>query len=173
MGHREELLHRFHLGPEDLEANRRGMLSQRQARSLVQSGVRNLLGSLIIGLALAAILYGVASKPLAPIQWILAATLAAVALTVGAIDYQRTRRAAADPRVECLRGSVRVHMRGRAGWYLVIAGRSFTPPVHFWDVKNDAPYCAYIASKAKRIVALEPDGWDEPPLDSGNVDSVG
>jgi hypothetical protein len=79
MEHREELLRRFHLGPEDLEANRRGMLSQRQARYLVQSGVRNLLGSLGIGLALAAILYGVASKPLAPIQWLLAFVLAAAA----------------------------------------------------------------------------------------------
>jgi len=173
MGHREELLRHFHLGPEDLEANRRGMLSQRQARYLVQSGVRNLLGSLLIGLALAAILYAVASKPLAPIQWILAVALAAAALTVGAIDYQRTRRAAADPRVECLRGPVRVQMRGRAGWYLVIAGRSFKLPVHFWDVKNDEPYRVYIASKAKRIVSLEPDGWDEPPLVSDNVDSVG
>jgi hypothetical protein len=73
MGHREDLLRLFRLGPEDLEANRRGMLSQRQARYLVQRGVRNLLGSLVIGLALAAILYAVASKPLAPIQWILAA----------------------------------------------------------------------------------------------------
>ncbi len=160
MGHREELLRRFQLGPEDLEANRRGMLSQRQARYLVRSGVRNLLGSLGIGLALAAILYAVASKPLAPIQWILATALAAAALVVGSIDYQRTRRAAVDLRVECLRGTARVQMRGRAGWYLVIAGRSFKLPVHFWNVKQDALYRAYLAPKAKRIVALEPDGWD-------------
>ena len=139
MRRREELLHHFHLGPEDLEANRRGLLSRRQARSLVQSGVRNLLGSLIIGLALAAILYSVASKPLAPIQWILAAAFAAAALTVGAIDYQRTRRAAADLHVECLRGPVRVNIRGRAGWYLVITGRSFKLPVRVWDVKTTSP----------------------------------
>ena len=50
--HREELLHRFHLGSEDLEANQCGMLSQRQAPYLVQSGLRNLLGSMVIGLAL-------------------------------------------------------------------------------------------------------------------------
>lgn len=160
MGHRDELLRLFHIGPEDLEANRRGMLSQRQARYLVQSGVRNLLGSLVIGLALAAILYGVARKPLAPIQWILAAVLAAAALTVGYLDYHRTRLAAGEPRVECLTGPARVHMSGRAGWYLVIAGRSFKLPVHFWNVKNDAPYRAYIAPKANRIVSLEPDGWD-------------
>jgi hypothetical protein len=160
MGHREELLRLFHLGPEDLEANRRGMLSQRQARYLLQSGLRNLLGSLLIGLALAAVLYAVASKPLVPIQWLLAAVLGVAALTVGSVDYYRTRLAASDPRVECLRGAARVQMRSRAGWYLVIAGRSFKLPVHFWDVKNDASYCVYIAPKAKRIVSLEPDGWD-------------
>ena len=160
MGHREELLRLFHLGPEDLEANRRGVLSQRQARYLVQRGVRNLLGSLLIGLALAAILYGVASKPLAPVQWILAAALAAAAVTVGYIDYHRARHAALDARVESLTGLARVQMRGRAGWYLVIAGRSFKLPVHFWDVKNDGLYRAYIAPKANSIVLLEPDGWD-------------
>ena len=161
MGHREELLRRFHLDPEDLAANRRGMLSRRQARSLVQSGVRNLLGSLLIGLALAAILYAVASKPLAPIQWILAAALAAAALVVGALDHRRTRRAASKARVECLTGTIRVQMRGRAGWYLLIDGESFKLPVHIWDVKNDARYRVYIAPKARRIVAMEPDGWDE------------
>jgi hypothetical protein len=161
MGHREELLRRFHLDREDLEANRRGQLSQRQARALVRSGVRNLLGALLIGLALAAILYAVASKPLAPIQWILAAVLAAAALVVGAIDFRRTRQAASEARVECLTGAIRVQMRSRAGWYLLIDGQSFRLPVHIWDVKNGASYGVYIAPKARRIVALEPDGWDE------------
>jgi hypothetical protein len=160
MGHREELLRLFRLGPEDLEANRRGLLSQRQARYLVQSGVRNLLGALVIGLALAAILYGVASKPLAPIQWILAAALAGAALTVGYVDYRRTRLAAADPRVESLTGPARVQMRGREGWYLVIARRAYKLPVRPWNVKNDAAYRVYIAPKANRVVFLEPDGWE-------------
>src|SRR5690349_23966979 len=105
MGHREELLRRFRLDQEDLEANRRGQLSQRQARALLRSGVRNLLGALLIGLALAAILYAVASKPLAPIQWILAAVLAIAALIVGAIDFRRTWQAASEARVECLTGT--------------------------------------------------------------------
>jgi hypothetical protein len=161
MGHREELLRRFHLDLEDLEANRRGMLSQRQARLLTQSGVRNLLGALLIGLALTAILYAVASKPLAPIQWILAAVLAIAALVVGAIDFRRTRQAASEARVECLTGTIHVQMRGRAGWYLLIDGQSFRLPVHIWDVKDGASYRVYIAPKAMRIVALEPDGWDE------------
>jgi hypothetical protein len=51
-------------------------------------------------------------------------------------------------------------MRGRDGWYLLIDGQSFRLPVHIWDVKNDASYRVYIAPKARRIVALEPDGWD-------------
>jgi len=110
MGHREALLRRFHLGSEDLAANQRGLLSQRQADYLLQSGIRNLLGAFVISLALAAILYGIASKPLAPIQWILAAALAGAALTVGTIDYHRTRLAVGDRRVECLTGVVRVHM---------------------------------------------------------------
>ena len=88
------------------------------------------------------------------------ACFAAAALTVGYIDYRRARHAALDSRVECLTGPARIQMRGRAGWYFIIAGRSFKLPVHFWDVKNDAPYRAYIAPKAKRVVALEPDGWD-------------
>jgi hypothetical protein len=160
MGQREELLRLMRLSQEDLEANRAGLLSQRQARSIVQSGLRNLLGAFLIGLVLAAILYAVASKPLALIQWLLAAALAAAVLIVGYVDYRRTRLAAADRRVECLRGSVRVHRRGRTGWYLAIAGRSFKLPVHFWRVQNDASYRVYVAPRAKRVVSLEPDGWD-------------
>jgi len=160
MGQREELLRRMRLSQEDLAANRAGLLSQRQARSIVHSGLRNLLGALLIGLALAGILYAVASKPLAPIQWLLAAALAAAVLIVGYVDYHRTRLAAADRRVECLRGAVRVHRRGRAGWYLAIAGRSFKLPVHFWHVQNDTSYRVYVAPRAKRVVSLEPDGWD-------------
>ena len=160
MGQREDLLRLMRLSQEDLEANRAGLLSQRQARSIVQSGLRNLLGALLIGLALAAILYAVASKPLALIQWLLAAALAAAVLIVGYVDYRRTRLAAADRRVECLRGPVRVYRRGRTGWYLAIAGRSFKLPMHFWHVQNDAPYRVYVAPKANRIVSLEPDTWD-------------
>src|SRR5690349_11210742 len=149
MGHREELLRRFRLDRDDLEANRRGLLSQRQARTLVRSGVRNLLGALLIGLALAAILYAVASKPLAPIQWILAAALAIAALVVGALDVHRTRQAASAARVECLTSVIRIQMRGRTGWYLLIDGQSFHLPVHIWDVKNDAHYRVYIAPTAR------------------------
>ncbi len=160
MGHRDELLRLLKISPEDLEANRAGILSQRQARYLVQSGRRNLLGGLVIALALAAILFGVATKPLAPVQWLLAGALAAAGLIVGYVGYNRTRLAAADPRVECLTGPAHAHMQGRAGWYLTIAGRSFKLPIQFWHLHNNAPYRVYVAPKADRIISLEPDGWD-------------
>src|SRR6188508_1581880 len=134
------------------------MLSQPRAELAGSTGPPASISA--IGLALAAMLYGIASKPLAPIQWILVAALAAAALVVGAIDERQTRRAASKARVECLTGTIRVQMRSRAGWYLLIDGQSFKLPVHIWDVKNDARYRVYIAPKARRIVALEPNSWD-------------
>ena len=160
MGHREDLLQLLHLGPEDLEANRAGRLSPRQARAIAASGVRNLAGSLFFAALLAAILFLVANKPIVPAQWITATVLGGAVLVVGIVDFNRTRHAAADPQVAILTGPARAQMRGRAGWYLVIAGRSFRLPVRPWQMKNDAPYRAYVAAKADRIVALEPDGWD-------------
>lgn len=160
MGHRDELLRLFNIGVEDLEANRAGTLSQRQARYLRQSGIQNLILSLVIVLFLAAILFGVATKPLAPIQWILTSVLSAIVLVIGYREYSKTRLAAADPRVECLTGPARIKRRGRAGWYLVIAHRDFKLPAHHKNMKSDANYRVYIAPKANRIVAIEPDGWD-------------
>jgi hypothetical protein len=158
MDHREELLQVFHIGPEDLEANRAGLLSDGQARRLVRSGYWNLSASVGIGVVLAAVLYGVAEKPLVPIQWILTSVLIAAALCVGIVYSRQTRAAAAEGRVECLTGPVQLRMRWRAGWYLVIAGRSFSLPVHFWHVQSDARYRVYIAPRANRIVAIEPEG---------------
>lgn len=160
MGHREDLLGHLRLTGEDLEANRAGTLSPRQARAIVQSGVQNLLGAVVIGLGLAAILYFVANKPLVPIQWILAGGLTGAALLVGLYDFNRTRRAAADARVETLVGPVRVYAQRRSGWFLEVAGRSFRLPVQPWKLQNGAPYRVYFAPGANRIVALEPDGWD-------------
>ena len=160
MGHRDDLLRLMNNSPEDLEANRAGRLSPRQARRIAQSGVSNLLGAVFIAVALAVIVYAVANKPLMPVQWGLAGLLAVIVLIVGYVDFNRTRQAAADARVEVLAGPVRVEMRRREGWFLVIAGRSLRLPVRPWNVKNDAPYRVYFAPKANRIVALEPDGWD-------------
>lgn len=160
MGHRDELLKLLKIGPEDLEANRAGTLSPRQARDLVQSGRRNLFGGFVIALGLAAILFFIADKPLVPVQCLVAGALGAAGLAVGYVGYRRTRLAAADPRVETITGPARAHMRGRAGWYLTIGGRSFKLPIHYWHIHNDAPYRVYFAPKADRIISLEPDGWD-------------
>lgn len=159
MEHRAELLQAFHIGPEDLEANRSGALGERQKQLLARSGMMNLLGAFVIGLLLAAILYGVAKKPLVPVQWILALILFGAALAVGSFDFRRTRAAAAEGRVECLTAPVRTQSRGKAGWYLVVGGRSFKLPVRPWQVKNDARYHVYIAPRANRVVGMEPDGW--------------
>ena len=68
MSHQEELLRAFHIRIEDLEANRIGRLGDAQLRSLLNSGNWSVAGALFIGFPLAIILYGVAAKPLAPIQ---------------------------------------------------------------------------------------------------------
>jgi len=160
MGHREELLGIMQLTQEDLEANRGGRLSKGQQRSIVKSGVSNLIGSFVIALAMAAILAFIVNKPLVPVQWLLGGGLAAAAVIVGFVDYNRTRIAAADGKVETLTGPIRVYSVRRAGWYLAVADRSFRPPFHAWQVKNGEPYHVYVAQKANRIVSLEPDGWD-------------
>ena len=163
MGHRAELLKLYHIGVEDLEANRAGKLSQRQAGYLRQNSIRSVILALVIVGVLVAVLFGVATKPLAPIQWILIAILSAIVFSIGYNDYSKLRLAAADLRVECLTGPTRIRRRGRAGWYLSIAYRDFKLPAHSRIMKSDAAYRVCIAPKAPRescIVALEPDGWD-------------
>ena len=66
-------------------------------------------------------------------------------------------------RVECLAGPVRVQMRGKAGFYLGIAGRTFKLPVRPWHVQSDAHYRVYLAPRANVIVAMEPGGVGEKP----------
>ncbi len=160
MAYTDVLLKGFHIKLEDLEANRKGKLSRRQVFLMVRGGVANLLGGFLIGLVLAGILVWVADKPLRPIQWILALGLFLAAMSVGVRDLLRTGWAAADPRVACLKGTVRTHRAGSAGWYLSVAGRSLKIPVRFWTFEDDVPYRVYVAVHAGRIVAIEPDGWE-------------
>ena len=160
MGHRDELLKLFKLGIEDLEANRAGALSERQARYLNQNAIQNIILAVLIVGFLAAVLFGVATRPLAPVQWILTGILAAIVLAIGFSEVRKSRLAAADPHVECLSGPARIRARGRAGWFLVIAQRDFKLPAHHKNMRSDANYRVYIAPKANRIVAMEPDGWD-------------
>ena len=157
MDHREELLRAFGIGPEDLELNRTGRLGQAQMRNLRRSGYANIASSLVIGAGLAAILYWIATKPLAPVQWILATLLFVGALAAGVVHFRRTRAAAAEGAVQCLTGPVQVRSRGRAGWFLSVEARSFRLPVRPWHIQNDARYRVYIVPRTNGIVGMEPD----------------
>jgi len=154
--HCAELLRAFRIGDEDLAANRQGRLGAAQRRNLRNSGSWNLAGAFFIGLLLGAILYGVAAKPLVPIQWILSLVLFAAALGVGIRYFRQTRAAVAEGHVECLAGPVQVGSRGYAGWRLAVAGRSMHLPIRPWHVQRGAAYRVYIAPRTCSIVAMEP-----------------
>ena len=151
----EKLLQAFRIRVEDLEANRRGRLGAAQERYLLNSGNLNVAGAFVIGLLLAGILYGVAAKPLVPIQWTLCIILFAVALIVGIRYFRQTRAAVAEGRVECLVGQVRVGSRGRAGWYLAVADQSFPLPIRPWHIQQNTTYRVYVVPLTHSIVAME------------------
>jgi hypothetical protein len=154
--HRAELLQAFQIQPEDLEANQAGRLSVTQGRKLLSNGTSNLAGAFLIGLLLAGILYGVVHKPLVPAQWITALILFGIVLIVGLRYFLQTRAAVAEGRVESLVGPVRAQSRGRAGWFLVVAGQSFQLPVRPWQIQRDAPYRVYFVPQTRTVVAMEP-----------------
>lgn len=156
INHSEELIRAFGIQYEDLEANRLGRLGVTQERKLLRSGTGNLAGALLIGLLLAAILYGVVNKPLVPVQWILALLLFVIVLIVGLRYFLQARAAVAEGRVESLLGQVRAQSRGRAGWFLMVAGQSFQLPIHPWHIRGDALYHVYFVPRTRTIVALEP-----------------
>jgi hypothetical protein len=156
MNHSEELLRAFGIQFEDLEVNRAGRLGPAQSRKLLSSGNSNLAGAFLIGLLLAGILYGLANKPLVPIQWILSIILFVIVLTVGIRYFAQTRAAVAEGRVETLVGPVHVQSRGRAGWYLVVAGQSFQLPVRPWQIQREALYRVYFVPRTNSVVAMEP-----------------
>lgn len=155
--HRQEMMQQFHIGPEDLEANKSGVLTRRQARRLERSGLKSLIGALLIGLFLAAVLAFVAEKPLVPVQWILSGLLFLAALAIGGTDFWRALLAASDGKVECLAGTVRTRLVSQAGWYVRVEGRSFRLPMQHWRVRDGGQYRVYIAPKARKIVAMDPD----------------
>jgi hypothetical protein len=160
VAHKDDLLKAFHIGPEDLDANHAGKLGTRQAARLIRSGRNDVLAALVVGALLSAILYGVAAKPLKPVQWVLAGVLFLAALATGILHARRTRAAAADGRVECLAGPVGVESRGQQGWWLTVAGREFRLPVRPWNVKNERAYRVYVAPRVNLIVGMEPEGWE-------------
>jgi hypothetical protein len=156
VSHRDELLIVFHIGPEDLAANRAGRLGPNQITGLRRSVWWNIAGALLLVAVLLLILGFVAHRPFNWIQYVLAVVLTIAALALGFFVARGLRRAVAAGVVERLTGPVSVTMRGRAGMWLAVQGRSFQLPVRFWHVGKGLPYHVYVAPAAKRIVAMEP-----------------
>jgi hypothetical protein len=104
-------------------------------------------------------MYFVAEKPLKPVQWIVFGLMAAAVVAVGAFQFVRLQAAGRAGTVQCLVGPIQVRLRGRAGWFLHVAGESFRLPIRPHHLPYQAPYRVYVAPAAKRIVAMEPDGW--------------
>ncbi len=153
----DDLLRAFRISIEDLEANRRGQLGATQRRKLLNGGNWNVVLAFVLILVLAAILYGVAAKPLAPIQWILCVILSVIILAVGTQYFRQTRAAVAQGRVEQLVGQVHKHSHGNRGWFLTVAGHSFRLPVVPWHIQQDATYRVYYEPQLHVIVAMEPE----------------
>jgi hypothetical protein len=157
--HRDELLRVFKIGPEDIEANRAGRLGPRQRAVLRKRVYTNVAGTAVILLALVAIVYFVAERP---ITWPRYALIGAMAVAAAAVGFVAVRGLLAAMRagvVEGLAGPVRLTLRGRNGSWLTVQDRSFRTPVHFWHIGADVPYRVYFAPAAQAIVAMEPDGW--------------
>lgn len=154
--HRQELLRAFKISEGDLDANRAGRLGPAQIRRMRRGIGTNLLGGVVLAGGLVAILYFVASHPLKPVQWILGGGLTIACLALGAVTARNLVRAIRAGVVERVSGPVTVNMRGRAGWYLNVEGRSFRLPVRFWHVGRGVTYDVYIAPAAKLIVAMDP-----------------
>jgi hypothetical protein len=112
------------------------------------------LALLLVGIVLA-----VAERPFEPVQIILTLVLFTTLPVLGAYTCLRYSAAAAGGVVGCEAGPIHVQMRGRAGWYLNVNDASFSLPIRPWHLQNGATYRVYFAPKAKRIVAIEPDGW--------------
>jgi hypothetical protein len=157
--HLHELLRAFDNRLDDLAANRAGHLSPRQTKRLRRGGYLNLAGSVLIAAILLGILFAVAERPLKPVQLALVDVLVATVLTLGVVMAVRSHAATATGQVECIAGPVAIRLRGRAGWYLTTDYRSFKLPVQFWHIESGPSYLVYVAPKAHRIVAIEPDGW--------------
>lgn len=157
MDARQALLDAFGLEPTDLEANRRGVLSERQKRTIRSSGVFGLGAAAVVGLGLGAILLFVANQPLQPVQWILSLLFFLAVGVASIVTLWKGRASARAGRVECLTGPIQVRLIPRQGWRLDVAGRTFRLPVRFWKVQTNGTYRVYIAPIIDRIVAMEPE----------------
>ncbi|MFN8490690.1 MAG: hypothetical protein U0350_24075 [Caldilineaceae bacterium] len=155
MNHRDELLQAFRIAPEDLVANRAGRLGESQRRKLLWSGTVNVVAACFLGFLLIVILYAVAERPLAPIQWILGSGLLAAVLIIGLYYFWQTRTAVADGRVECVQGAIRVSRRSKA-FYANIAGGSYRLPIFPRHLRAGMEYRVYVVPQTQSVVAVEP-----------------
>jgi len=155
MNHRDELLQAFRIATEDLAANRVGRLGMSQRRKLLWSGTLNVAVACLFGCLIIAILYAVAERPLAPIQWILGSAMVAGVLLIGIYYFRQTRTAVAEDRVECVRGVIRVSRRSKA-FYANIAGQSYRLPIFPRYIRAGMEYRVYVVPQTQSVVAVEP-----------------
>ncbi|MEZ4864245.1 MAG: hypothetical protein R3C14_23230 [Caldilineaceae bacterium] len=155
MNHRDELLQAFRISAKDLAANRAGRLGTTQQRNLLWSGTVNVAVAWLLGFLLIAILYGVAARPLTPIQWLLGGGLLAAVLIIGIRYFRQTRTVVANDRVECIRGVIQVSRRSKA-FYANIAGRSFRLPIFPRHIRPGTEYRVYVVPQIESVVAVEP-----------------
>ena len=160
--HRAELLRVFKNTPRDIDANRDGRIGPDQARRLRRSVIGTTLTMVVVVAVFAAIIAFVAARPISPARWVLIAVVALAGLAVGVHRSAQLRRALRDGTVERLSGIVSVGMRGRAGWWLTVSGRSFHLPVRFWHVGPGLAYRVYVAALAQLVVAMEPEPASPP-----------
>jgi hypothetical protein len=160
VSHRDELLNVFHVGPEDLEANRAGRLGPAQVR-LIRRGVwKNVVFAALLLAALLTIVFLAAERPFVWVQYLVVGLMV---LGLAALTFAICRgllRAAAAGVAECHSGPVKVVLAGRNGMFLWIGEDHWRLPVRFWHVATGAPYRVYVAPAARLIVAMEPDGWE-------------
>ena len=163
--HRLELLRTFRNSPQDLDANRAGRIGPDQVRRLRRSATNSVLVMVGVVAVLAAIVALVAAHPISVARWVLIVVIGLAGVAVGVQRGSQLRRAVRDGTVVCLAGPVTTRMRGRAGWWLTVAGQSFHLPVRFWHIGPGMTYRVYVAPAAQLIVAMEPDVTSPPSIE--------
>jgi hypothetical protein len=159
VSHRELLLSKFGNEPADLDANRAGRLSQRQAGRLRRVawgwvGMNNLaLVCLII------FVYTFNWPDPEPSQHVVAGVVAVAVLVVAYRTLRRPYAAARAGVVAGFAGPVVIGPRqGRSLW-LTVQGQAFPSPIAGDLLDPRAPYRVYVASGCETVIAVEPDGW--------------
>ena len=152
-----ELLAAFHIGPDDLAANRAGHLGAAQRARMRRGIVTNMLLAIGLVVVLGGLILLTADRPIQWWRWVLIVVLAAACLAVGVFQSRNLSRAVDAGVIEIHHGPVRLHLQARVGWWLTVQGVSFHLPVKFWHVGDGLAYWVYVAPAARLIVAMEPD----------------